>query len=70
MARQMNLLLDTHTSIRWSPGTTCSAPKRARVEDEYNQVSLSAAFAMEISTKYQFVRPLGTSNPQSILGDD
>ena len=70
-ARRMNLLLDTHAMIWWRAVTARSALKRARVEDEYNQASLSAASATKIDAKYQFVRPPpGTSNPQSILGEN
>lgn len=50
----MNLLLDTHALIWWLAGDDAlGAEARALIEDENNQVFVSAASAMEISTKHR-----------------
>lgn len=50
----MNLLLDTHALIWWLAGDDALGAKaRALIEDENNQVFVSAASAMEISTKHR-----------------
>jgi len=50
----MNLLLDTHALIWWLAGDDAlSAEARTLIEDESNQVFVSAASAMEISTKHR-----------------
>lgn len=50
----MNLLLDTHALIWWLVGDDALGAKaRALIEDENNQVFVSAASAMEISTKHR-----------------
>ena len=50
----MNLLLDTQALIWWLAGDDAlSAEARALIEDESNQVFVSAASAMEISTKHR-----------------
>jgi PIN domain nuclease of toxin-antitoxin system len=48
----MKLLLDTHALIWWLAGDDALGTEaRALIEDENNQVFVSAASAMEISTK-------------------
>ncbi len=50
----MNLLLDTHALIWWLAGDDAlGAEARALIADENNQVFVSAASAMEISTKHR-----------------
>ncbi len=50
----MNLLLDTHALIWWLAGhESLSLPARAAIADENNTVLISAASAMEVSTKYR-----------------
>ncbi len=50
----MNLLLDTHALIWWLAGDDALGTEaRALIEDENNQVFVSAASAMEISTKHR-----------------
>lgn len=50
----MNLLLDTHALIWWLAGDEAlGAEARAMIEDEANQIFVSAASAMEISTKHR-----------------
>jgi len=50
----MNLLLDTHALIWWLAGDDAlGAEARALIEDEAHQVFVSAASAMEISTKHR-----------------
>src|ERR1700761_5756147 len=54
MAGRMNLLLDTHALILWLAGDDAlGAEARALIEDEGNQIFVSAASAMEISTKHR-----------------
>lgn len=50
----MNLLLDTHALIWWPAGDDALGTEaRALIEDENNQVFVSAASAMEISTRHR-----------------
>ncbi len=50
----MNLLLDTHALIWWLGGDEAlSLPAREAIGDMMNTVSVSAASAMEISTKFR-----------------
>ncbi len=50
----MKLLLDTHTLIWWLAGNEAlGAEARALIEEEDNQIFVSAASAMEISTKHR-----------------
>jgi PIN domain nuclease of toxin-antitoxin system len=50
----VNLLLDTHALIWWLAGDEAlGAAARAAIEDEANQVFVSAVSAMEISTKHR-----------------
>lgn len=50
----MNLLLDTHALIWWLAGDDALGTEaRALIEDENNQVFVSAASAMEISTRHR-----------------
>ena len=50
----MRLLLDTHALIWWLAGDdSLSRRARAAVEDEANSVAVSAASAMEVSTKFR-----------------
>jgi PIN domain nuclease of toxin-antitoxin system len=50
----MNLLLDTHALIWWLAGDDAlGVEARALIADENNQVFVSAASAMEISTKHR-----------------
>lgn len=50
----MKVLLDTHALIWWLAGDEALGPEaRAAIEDEANQVFVSAASAMEISTKHR-----------------
>jgi PIN domain nuclease of toxin-antitoxin system len=50
----MNLLLDTHALIWWLAGDEAlGTVARALIEDENNQIFVSAASAMEISTKHR-----------------
>jgi PIN domain nuclease of toxin-antitoxin system len=66
----MNLLLDTHALIWWLAGDEAlGAQARALIEDETNRVFVSAASAMEISTKHRLGKLpdaalLATSLPQ------
>lgn len=54
MAGGVNLLLDTHALIWWLAGDDAlGATARAMIEDEENQIFVSAASAMEISTKHR-----------------
>lgn len=50
----MNLLLDTHALIWWLAGDEAlSHTARAAIADEANSVSVSAASAMEVATKFR-----------------
>ena len=50
----MRLLPDTHTLIWWFEGSTRLSPQAQRtIEDEENDVLISAASAWEIATKYR-----------------
>jgi PIN domain nuclease of toxin-antitoxin system len=50
----LRLLLDTHAVIWWTGGSPLlSAMARAAIEDSTNEVFVSAASAMEISTKFR-----------------
>lgn len=50
----MRLLLDTHALIWWLAGDeSLSARARAAILDEANSVTVSAASAMEIATKFR-----------------
>jgi PIN domain nuclease of toxin-antitoxin system len=54
MARRLKLLLDTHALIWWLAGDdSLSARARAAIADEGNSISVSAASAMEVSTKFR-----------------
>ena len=50
----MRLLLDTHAFLWWLSGSNqLSSPARRAIADESNEVSVSAASAWEIATKYR-----------------
>lgn len=50
----MRLLLDTHALIWWLAGdTSLSATARSAVEDEANEVFVSAASAWEVAVKHR-----------------
>lgn len=50
----MRLLLDTHALIWWLAGDDAlSRPARDAIGDESNTVAVSAASAMEVSTKFR-----------------
>lgn len=50
----MRLLLDTHALIWWLAGDDAlSGPARDAIGDESNTVAVSAASAMEVSTKFR-----------------
>ena len=50
----MRLLLDTHTFIWWLDGSRRLLPQARRaIEDEENEVLISAASAWEIATKHR-----------------
>ena len=50
----MKLLLDTHALIWWLAGDAAlSAPARTAIDNEANSVLVSAASAMEITTKFR-----------------
>ena len=54
----MKLLLDTHALIWWLAGDAAlSVPARAAIDDAANSVMVSAASAMEISTKFRLGKP-------------
>jgi PIN domain nuclease of toxin-antitoxin system len=56
----MNLLLDTHALIWWLAGDDAlGAQARALIEVEDTQVFVSAASAMEISTKHRLGKLAG-----------
>ena len=53
----MRLLLDTHAFLWWLVGSDrLSGPARRAIEDESNEILISAASAWEISTKYRLGR--------------
>lgn len=50
----MRLLLDTHALLWWLAGDTqLSSAARAAIEDETNEVFVSAASAWEVATKHR-----------------
>jgi PIN domain nuclease of toxin-antitoxin system len=50
----LRLLLDTHALIWWLAGdASLSGVARAAIADESNEISVSAASAMEVSTKFR-----------------
>jgi PIN domain nuclease of toxin-antitoxin system len=50
----LRLLLDTHAFLWWLAGSDrLSAPARRAIEDEGNDILISAASAWEIATKYR-----------------
>lgn len=54
MEPRLRLLLDTHALIWWLAGDDAlSRRARQAIEDENNQVAVSAASAMEIATKFR-----------------
>ena len=58
----MRLLLDTHAFLWWLAGSDrLSQPARLAVEDEDNDILVSAASAWEIATKYRLGKLLGAS---------
>ena len=58
----MRLLLDTHTFLWWLAGSDrLSDPARGAVEDEANDILVSAGSAWEIATKYRLGRLPGAS---------
>ena len=58
----MRLLLDTHAFLWWLAGSDrLSDPARRAVEDEANDILVSAASAWEIATKYRLGRLPGAS---------
>ena len=53
----MRLLLDTHAFIWWAAGSErLSQPARRAIEDESNDILVSAASAWEITTKHRLGR--------------
>ena len=53
----MRLLLDTHAFIWWTAGSErLSQPARRAIEDEANDILVSAASAWEIATKHRLGR--------------
>ena len=57
----MRLLLDTHAFIWWLEGSRrLSPPARQAIEDEENDVLISAASAWEITTKHRLGKLPGT----------
>ena len=63
----MKLLLDTHALIWWLAGDAAlSVPARAAIDDAANSVMVSAASAMEISTKFR----LGKLTMAALLARD
>ena len=58
----MKLLLDTHALIWWLAGDQAlSQPTREAIHDEANTVLVSAASAMEISTKFRLGKLAGAA---------
>ena len=58
----MKLLLDTHALIWWLAGDQAlSQPAREAIADEANTVLVSAASAMEISTKFRLGKLVGAA---------
>ena len=58
----MKLLLDTHALIWWLAGDQAlSQPAREAIADEANTVLVSAASAMEISTKFRLGKLAGAA---------
>jgi PIN domain nuclease of toxin-antitoxin system len=58
----VNVLLETHTLIWWLAGDgALGAQARALIADEANRVFVSAASAMEISTKHRLGKLPGAS---------
>lgn len=54
MGRRLRLLFDTHALIWWLAGSSSlSMAARAAIANEDNEVFVSAASAMEISTKFR-----------------
>ena len=63
----MKLLLDTHTLIWWLAGDAALSQRaRDTIADEANIVLISAASAMEVSTKYR----LGKLAKAALLAQD
>ena len=63
----MKLLLDTHALVWWLAGDAAlSGPARAAIDDAANSVMVSAASAMEISTKFR----LGKLAQAALLAQD
>ena len=53
----MQLLLDTHAFFWWFSGSNrLSFPAREQIEDDSNDVMISAASAWEIATKHRLVK--------------
>lgn len=58
----MKLLLDTHALIWWLAGDQAlSQPARKAIADEVNTVLVSAASAMEVSTKFRLGKLAGAA---------
>lgn len=52
--RRLRLLLDTHAVLWWFNGDAALSPAaRAAIEPDDNQIFVSAASAMEVSTKHR-----------------
>lgn len=63
----MKLLLDTHALIWWLAGDASLSPvAREAISDESNSVAVSAASAMEVSTKFR----LGKLPEAALLAQD
>lgn len=70
----MRLLLDTHALIWWLAGDDAlSVPARQAIADEANTVAVSAASAMEVTTKFRIGKlaqaALLAQNFEAIIAD-
>ena len=72
----MRLLLDTHAFLWWFSGSNrLSLPAREQIEDDSNDVMISAALAWEIATKHRLgklpdVEKLALNITGAIAGQD
>ena len=72
----MRLLLDTHAFLWWFSGSNrLSLPAREQIEDDSNDVMISAALAWEIATKHRLgklpdVEELALNITGAIAGQD
>ena len=62
MESRLRLLLDTHTLIWWLAGDEAlSRRAREAIADEANSISVSAASAMEVATKFRIGKLTGAA---------